>query len=96
MSEPKGVAEYYDMTADDSEPESSVDCPFDGAVAPSCFTCSSDAHDRGCLLFFPMASRTTMDLRCEFPSSDAGDEQDVLGRRHDTRATGCQRQGHRW
>ena len=33
MSEPKGVAEYYDMTADDSEVESSVDCLFDGAVA---------------------------------------------------------------
>ena len=37
-----------------------------------------------------------MDLRCEFPSSDAGDEPDALGRRHDTRATGGRRQGHRW
>ena len=37
-----------------------------------------------------------MDLRCEFPSSDAGDEQDALGRRHGTRDMGGRRQGHRY
>ena len=56
MSEPKGVAEYYDMTADDSESESSVDCPFDGAVAGAATPAASRVaatHTTVAVCFFP-------------------------------------------